>query len=94
LQPPQAPGVQAEVRAAGAHALGRFAVQCRQRGRFPVVLAPRDLGADPFAGSAPSMNTTLPSGQVMQHEHLLRRQPVGSQPAVHALAQLLRIADQ
>ena len=41
--------VQAEVRTARRHAQIAFGVQFGQRGRFPVVLAPRDLGADPFA---------------------------------------------
>ena len=37
------------VRTARRHAQIAFGVQFGQRGRFPVVLAPRDLGADPFA---------------------------------------------
>jgi hypothetical protein len=44
------PGVQAEVRAAGAHALGRFAVDGRQAGLFPVVLLAVGVGADQLGG--------------------------------------------
>ena len=42
--------VQPEMRAARLHAQTGFAVQRGQRGRFPLVLALGDLGADPFAG--------------------------------------------
>ncbi len=41
-------GVQTEIRAAGAHALGRFAVDGRQAGGFPVVFLAMGVGTDQF----------------------------------------------
>ena len=44
------PGVQAEVRAGRPHTLGRFAVDGRQAGLFPVVLLAVGVGADHLGG--------------------------------------------
>ena len=46
-------GMQAEVGAAGAHALGRFAVDGRQAGGFPVVLLAVHVGRDQLGGQSP-----------------------------------------
>ena len=63
--------MQAKVRAARLHPLRRFAVDVRERGRFPVVFAAAALGADPFTGQRAFDKHHLAIGPV---RHTLRVQ--------------------